>query len=188
VTTCDRPSSEAVSLREAPALSHLVEKHLGQLRRYVRRRASPFVRSKEPVSDIVQSVLREACAKPEVGHAGEASFRAWLYTVAAHKIISKQRHHAAAERSLGREEPISGSALDHGGDDRSPSSHAEREEELERLRAALDELDPEDREVVVLRRIFDLPASEIARRNGEAESTVRWRLRRAMLRLADRLG
>lgn len=167
------------------SLSQLVEKHLEELRRYVRRRAGPFVRSKEPVSDIVQSVLREACAEPDAARAGEDSFRAWLYTVAVHKIISKERHHAATERSLGREEPLES---DLSSDEDSPGSRAEREEDLERLQAALAELDEKEREVVVLRRIFGLSAAEIAERNGEAESTVRWRLRQAMVRLAERLG
>jgi len=175
----------ASSHQASNELARFVEEHLGQLRRYVRRRAGPFVRSKEPVSDIVQSVLREACAKPDMGREDEASFRAWLYTVAVHKIISKQRHHDAAQRSLGREEPLDGSELDGSGD---PGSHAEREEDLERLRSALADLDEKDREVIVLRRIFGLSAAEIAEQNGEAESTVRWRLQRAMVRLADRLS
>jgi len=174
--------------RPAQELAGLVEKHLGPLRRYVRSRAGTFVRSKEPVSDIVQSVLREACARPEAGRGDDGAFRAWLYTVAAHKIISKQRHHAAAQRSLGRQVPLSGSGHGWGVDEDSPSSRAEREEDLERLRSTLEELEAEDREVLVLRKIFGLPAAEIARQNGEAESTVRWRLRRAMTRLAGRLG
>jgi RNA polymerase sigma-70 factor (ECF subfamily) len=105
-----------------------------------------------------------------------------------HKIISKQRHHDAAQRSLGREEPLDGLELGVQDDQASPSSHAEHEEDLERLRSALSDLDEKDREVIVLRRIFGLSAAEIAQQNGEAESTVRWRLQRAMVRLADRLS
>jgi len=72
--------------------------------------------------------------------------------------------------------------------DRTPARrHVVHAEELERLQRALDGLDDEDREIVCLRRIFDVPAAEIAEITGLAESTVRWRLAQAMTKLASEL-
>lgn len=176
-------------LRARRDLDALVERNRDALHRYVRLRAGPRVRSKEPVSDIVQSVLREACATRGIERSDEASFRGWIYSVAMNKIISKNRYYAAERRDPRREEPLSKAAARVGPrDEVSPSVHAERREELERLRRALDELDERDREILVLRRILDVPTAEIARRTGLAESTVRGRLGRILTLLASRLG
>jgi RNA polymerase sigma-70 factor (ECF subfamily) len=172
-----------------PELDRLVEQHIRSLRRYVRLRAGPLVRAKEPVSDLVQSVLREACATDGLERADENAFRGWLYKVATHKIISKNRYYGAERRSPAREEPASRSAAGAGqAAELSPSEQAERAEELARLAQALDELDDVDREILLLRRIFDVPTAEIATRTGLAESTVRGRLGRIMTELATRLA
>jgi RNA polymerase sigma factor (sigma-70 family) len=68
-----------------------------------------------------------------------------------------------------------------------PAAQAERAEDLERLSSALDSLDDELREVLVLRRIFDVPPGVVAHELGIAESTVRWRTAQALAHLATRL-
>ena len=59
---------------------------------------------------------------------------------------------------------------------------------LERLRSALDAHDPTDREILILRKLFDVPAQEIAERVGLSASTVRGRVAAAMTALAVRLA
>ena len=168
---------------------HRIERHIGLLRSYVHSKAGRTVRSKEPLSDIVQSVVREACAARSPELEDDASFRSWLCTIAAHKIISKNRYYAAERRDAAREAPCIDPTRElRAEDDASPSVRAEREEELERLRCALDALDPVDREILILRRIFDVPTAEIARRTSLAPSTVRGRLAQVMTELACRLG
>jgi RNA polymerase sigma factor (sigma-70 family) len=175
-------------------LDALIERHLSVLRYYVRLRCGPLLRSKEPVSDIVQSALREIIE--EAGtftYTGDAAFRRWIHRIATNKIISKNRYYLASMRNAAREEALEsrvwevpqpgGSSPDH-----SPSRHAQQAEDLERLQVAFDALDEEDREILSMRRIFDIPASEIAPELGMAESTVRWRLSTIMAQLASRLG
>jgi RNA polymerase sigma-70 factor (ECF subfamily) len=166
-----------------------IEEHLELLRRYVRAKAGRNVTSKEPLSDLVQSVVREACAAGSLEHEDDDAFRSWLCTIAAHKIISKNRYYTAERRDPARERPIEeeASALALG-PEASPVLRAEREEDLERLRRVLDELDPLDREILVLRRIFEIPIGEIARRTSLAPSTVRGRLGRALTEIAGRLA
>ena len=56
------------------------------------------------------------------------------------------------------------------------------------VQAALARLQPPDREVLVLRHLEQLSAHEVAVVLGIAESTVRYRQRRALERLGDLLG
>jgi RNA polymerase sigma-70 factor (ECF subfamily) len=174
---------------ESDVFERRLEEHVGLLRRYVRAKAGRVVRSKEPVSDLVQSIVREACVSPIRVHEDDAAFRTWLCTIAAHKIISKNRYYSAERRDAARERPIAEAGRGaEAGDEHSPFRRAEHGEELDRLRRALDELDPMDREILVLSKLFDVPTSEIADRVSLAPSTVRGRLARAMTELAVRLA
>ena len=175
-------------------LDQLIERHLSVLRYYVRLRAGPLLRSKEPVSDIVQSALREIIeAGSGFVYTGDGAFRRWIHRIATNKIISKNRYHLAAMRNAAREEVLESRAWDvpqPGGSspDHSPSRHAVHAEDLERLQAAFDELDEEDRQILSMRRIFDIPTTQIAEELGLAESTVRWRLSMIMAKLASRMS
>ncbi len=176
-----------------PELEELLQRHLSPLRSYVRLRSSPALRQMEPPSDVLQSALREIVARAETFRfTNEVAFRRWILTIALHKIVSKTRYHGAARRTAERAEELASRAWevparDEGSHAGTPSRHAVHSEDLARLQAALDRLDDEDREIVCLRRIFDVPTPEIAEMVGLAESTVRWRLARAMTRLASEL-
>lgn len=175
-------------------LDHLIARHVSVVRYYVRLRAGPVLRAREPISDIVQSALREILEQSSgFVYTGEAAFRRWIYRIATHKIISKSRYHLATRRDAAREEMLASRQWDvaQPGDSSvagSPSRQVEHAEDLSRLQAAFDELDEEDRQILSMRRIFDLPASQIAEELGIAESTVRWRLATIMAKLASRLG
>jgi RNA polymerase sigma-70 factor (ECF subfamily) len=186
--------SRAAELESTTPLSRerigvLVERHHGMLRTYVRGRASPLVRSREGLSDIVQSTLRELCEDAGgLSFASEDAFLGWLYTVAAHKIVSKHRYHAADRRASGVEVPMpEGSGelpIDESG---SPTRSAARREDLDRLAAAVASLEERDRQIFVMRKLYDVPAKAIALELGMAESTVRGRLHAIVTELASRL-
>ena len=186
-----RPSSRADG--PTPALGARIEANLPALRRFVGRRTGVRLRQKEPCSDIVQSVVREVCeTSPAREFLDETAFRKFLLAVAAHKIASKGRRHGAAQRSCEREESPSRAGCEiacvaDSSPSRSPSRAAERDEDLARLRAALLDLDEQDRELVLLRRVLGVPPKEVAERLGIAESTVRWRLAAVLTELAGRL-
>ena len=69
----------------------------------------------------------------------------------------------------------------------SPSRHAIREETRDRVRAALDELTPRDREVLVLRFLEQLSTAETAAVLEIGEGAVKSRLMRAVVRFRDLL-
>lgn len=169
-------------------LRELLEHHLGVLRAHVRGSAGSRLLRQEPLSDLVQSVALEVLADArKLRFADEGAFRRWLWRVAANKVLSKNRRWSAQRRDRARERAIDDGAEPVDDLELEPAAQAERAEELARLERALEELDDESREVLVLRRIFDVPPDAVARELGIAESTVRWRTAQALAKLAARL-
>ncbi len=174
------------------ALEELLGKNLPLLRAFVRLRMDRAFRSRESRSDIVQSTCREVLAGLErFEYRDEASFRAWLHTVALNKLKEKGRYHRAAQRDPGREvagiaeaeELLLGYAPLAG-----PSAIASAAEEARRIEAAFDELEPHYREVITLSRISGLGAAEIGERMGRSDAAVRQLLGRALVRLSALLA
>lgn len=171
----------------AGELRPLLERHLALLRAHVRREAGAGLLSREPLSDIVQSVALEVLldAEREIFE-DEAAFRRWIWRVATNKILEKHRRWSAAKRAAHREVELAAESI--AGAQPAPDEQAQRAEELSALCAALEALDDDLREVLLLRRVFDVPPSLVASELGIAESTVRWRTAQAMARLAGSLG
>jgi RNA polymerase sigma factor (sigma-70 family) len=173
-------------------LAVLLERHMDVLRTYVRLRAGALLRSRETVDDVVQSAVRELYEhRAALVYEGDAAFRGYLCTLVTHKIISKSRRYDAQMRSPEREQALSDSLWDlpqPGGSrpSRSPSRHAEHSDELARLQVAFDALDEQDRQILAMRKVFEMPTREIAAVLGMAESTVRWRIGAILSDLASR--
>jgi len=172
----------------------LVERHMPALRTYVRLNAGPLVRSRESVSDIVQSAVIKVLERKDVVFRSEAQLRVYLYTAALNKIIDKQRYWQRAFRSKETEQDH-GSAIDERavrdynslrteGACLSPSQIAAHKEDLERLQAAFDQLDDEQRSLISMRNVFDLPVEQIAANLGLTVSQTRLRMAKAMARLS----
>lgn len=173
---------------DARAAEELLERHLPQLRRYVRRRVSPALLAHESTSDLVQSVCREVLQDREsFRFQGEAAFRAWLCQAALRKILDRQRFHAAEKRDPARE--AAGSFSRHelaqlAASLASPSGDAIRKEEFERLERALAALDDSDRQLVRLIHLEGLSHVQAAERLGTTEVNSRKQLSRALARLS----
>ncbi len=178
---------------ERAELEALLAPRVAPLRDWVRRRSGRALLAREPVSDLVQSALTDMLERAgELRFTDESAFRRWVNQVALHKLVSKVRFHAARKREAARVKHLASGVFDLPDRDRSsiaqsPSQHAARAEDLERLSHALDQLDEDAREIVCLRRLLDVPTAEIATLLAMPESTVRWRLARAMAQLAAHL-
>jgi RNA polymerase sigma-70 factor (ECF subfamily) len=92
---------------------------------------------------------------------------AWLYRVATRLAISRGRRATVARRGLTRLRAVPQDRVEHPVDDRVD------------LDAALATLPVEQRAVLLLHHVHDLPVKEVARRLGIAEGTVKSRLARA---------
>ncbi len=114
---------------------------------------------------------------------GDAQFTTWLYRITAN----------CASSSLGKRVRHRHDVLD---DDEEiidlsaradPAEQADRSAVRERVKAALAELPPRLRAVVVLRDVYDLSHEAIAAELGISESAAKVRLHRARRKLRERL-
>jgi RNA polymerase sigma-70 factor (ECF subfamily) len=102
--------------------------------------------------------------------------RAWLLRALRHRAVEAWRRW--------RQQPDTGDGADR---ERAAADGTPSALRLDVL-AALGELDPDDREIVVLRYFLDLSSREIGEAIGRPEGTVRRRLSECRGRLAERLA
>ena len=178
---------------DAQAVERLLERHLPELRAFVRLRAGAALRERESTSDLVQSTCREVLGRIERFQFPDGdAFRRWLFTTAQRKIADRADHYAAQKRDARREQTL---ARASGADDErllacyqrfsSPSHRATLQDEIERIERAFDQLSEEQREVVALAHVAGLSRREIALQLGKSEHAVRNVLHRSLARLAE---
>jgi RNA polymerase sigma factor (sigma-70 family) len=168
------------------------------LRTFVRLNAGPVLRSRETVSDIVQSAVVKLLERSDFTFRSEAQLLVYLYNAALTKIIDKQRYYERACRT-GEQAPDHIAAIDEravsdynslrgDGGRLSPSQIAAHKEDLERLQVAFDQLDDEQRSLISMRNVFDLPVEQIAANLGLTIAQTRLRMAKAMARLSAIMG
>jgi RNA polymerase sigma-70 factor (ECF subfamily) len=182
---------------DAAARQELLARHRARLRRMVALRLDRRLSARLDPSDVVQEALADAAR-----HLDEylldrpLPFYPWLRQFAWERLCKLHRHHIHAQRrSIHREEPEmplpdeSVRQLAHrllaGGT--SPSRQLIHREQRERVRAALAELSPSDREVLVMRHLEQMETPEIAAALGISVGAVRNRQFRALVRLRSLL-
>jgi RNA polymerase sigma-70 factor (ECF subfamily) len=151
-------------------------------------------------SDIVQEVMMEASRRlPEYLKKPVMPFHLWLRQIASDRVIDAHRRHQVAERrAIDREQPIEVAAFldrssielaadlrDH---ELTPAAAAIRQELERRFHAALEHLDAEDREILIMRYFEALSNQEVARTLGVSEPAAGMRHLRALRRLRALLG
>jgi len=158
------------------------------------RRIAPRV---DP-SDVVQEALADAAQSlSDYLRDRPLPFYPWLRQVTWERLLQLHRWHLLAKRrSVTREQIQIFDVTDGSGavlaerlvnSGSSPSARLLAAELRERVRAALEALEPHDREVLVLRYLEQLATKEVAAVLGITEAAVKTRHRRALERLRRRL-
>jgi RNA polymerase sigma-70 factor, ECF subfamily len=114
---------------------------------------------------------------------GDAQFSTWLYRITANCAathLGRRRRHQHDE--LDDETPLIDTRPEI-----DPQARAEASATRDQLEAALAELPPRLRAVVVLRDIYDLPHESIAAELGISATAAKVRLHRARRRLRERV-
>ena len=180
---------------DAAAVNGLLERHRDALRRVVMLRLDRGLQRRVDASDIVQDVLIEANRRlDDYLAAPNLPFHLWLRQIARDRVIDAyRRHKVAGRRSVDREQPLvvpglgSQSAMDLAGQisdrEMTPAAAAVWHELEARFRAALDQLDEPDREMIVMRHFEQLSNSEAAQTLGLSEPAAGMRYLRAMRRM-----
>ena len=172
------------------ALDLLLTRHLPAVRAFVRAHMGVQLRERESMSDIVQSVCRELLTHQDrFQHPDEQGFQSWLFTTARRKLANRARDLGRKKRDAGCEiADLSESRMAQLGQAYagmlSPSGHVLRQEEVERLESAIDQLADEQKEVITLAHLVGLTRAEIAVQMGRTEEAVRSLLHRAKAKLA----
>jgi RNA polymerase sigma-70 factor (ECF subfamily) len=184
----DASAAQELLARCRPRLHRMVAVHLD---RRISARVDP--------SDVVQETLAEAFQRlPEYINARTISFYPWLRRLAWQRLVKLRRSHlTAARRSVRREEeaslPLPDESVEQlanqlASSGTEPGQRLVREEMRERVRAAIDELRPQDRELLVMRYLEHMSLKEISETTAVSLSAVRKRHTRALERLERMLS
>jgi len=176
-----------------------LEEHRPRLRRLIALRLDRRVRRRVDPSDVIQETLIEATRRQGQYLADPAMpMFLWLRQLAGERLIMLHRRHLGAKaRDVGRELALDGAmpgatseilAQEIVGQITGPSTAAVRAEEQASLVAALDSIEPIDREILALRHFEQLSLSEAALALGISTDAAKKRHVRALRRLKSQLA
>lgn len=127
--------------------------------------------------DVAEEVAQESFLRLLEHDVAEESLQSWLFTVATNLVRDRSRTRDRRRRLL--------EAEDYGPEPPTrPDERTERRERIARVRAALDELKPRDRKILLLRE-EGFEYSEIAEMIGVKASSVGTLLARALRRFEE---
>jgi RNA polymerase sigma-70 factor (ECF subfamily) len=178
------------------ALGELFELHRERLWRMLYVRLDSRLSSRVAPDDVLQETFLDVARRVgEYLASAAVPFYVWLRFLTLQRMQMMQRAHlgtrmrdVALERRnvpFASPESMAGQLV---GDLTSPSQAAMRHELQDRLRAALAEMDPVDREVLALRHFEELGNNEVAEVLGISKDAASKRHVRALKRLRDVLG
>jgi RNA polymerase sigma-70 factor (ECF subfamily) len=163
------------------AIATLLERYAPAVYRF----GAKMCRDPEDAKDVMQDTLLEA-ARALRGFRGGASLSTWLFTIARSFCIKKRRQPVGSPREVVPLESEGTATVASSGT--SPDRAVEERELGQALEAAIRELDPIYREVLVLRDVEGLTAPEVATVLGIGVDAVKSRLHRARLAVRDRVA
>jgi RNA polymerase sigma factor (sigma-70 family) len=174
------PSNAAEGCQIDPAIvAALYLEHADELRRFL----TGVLRDADLAGDVLQAAFARLI---ELGHTVRegASRKSWLFSVAYHEALKIRRREASEHKAVGR---IAAKYDAAAGDERA-DSRLVRWETVERVRAALNRLPGEQREVVRLRIVEEKKFAEIAAELKLPLGTVLSRMQLALAKLRKSLG
>jgi RNA polymerase sigma-70 factor, ECF subfamily len=194
--TAAEPTDEALLARyrrgDTDAFRSLVRRHQRALYNFALRQVRVPSVAEDIVQDVFVRIVQNADTFKE-----ESRFSTWAYTIARNLCIDHlrkrvHRRHASldAPASAGGRDDGEGAPL--GEKIAGPGMGADRSaigKQLQtHIRAAVEALPEDQREVFLMRQVSELPFKEIAEIVGVSENTVKSRMRYALERLQSALA
>jgi RNA polymerase sigma-70 factor (ECF subfamily) len=160
---------------DVSALNRLVAAH----RQGVYRYGLHVCRTTEDAEDAVQEALWAATRAIRAFRGTASSVASWLFTIVRRECLRLLERHQRAPATLdGREDEMLAEVVD-------PADAVAVRERVDLLAAALADLDPAHREVILLRDIRELSAPEAATQLGISVDALKSRLHRARVSLRE---
>ncbi|MDB5345713.1 MAG: polymerase sigma-70 factor, Planctomycetaceae-specific subfamily 1 [Schlesneria sp.] len=182
------------------AVNRLLERHRTALRKLVQLRLDRKIARRVDASDVVQDVLLEANERLKEYMADpRMPFHLWLRHLAKDRMIDMHRRHRGAQRrSLDRERSLTSPqfgdqssfdlASQLAASELTPAAASIRHELEQRFLIALDQLDEDDRDILLMRHFEHLGNSEAAEALGLSTAAAGMRHLRALRKLRAVLG
>jgi len=137
-----------------------------------------FFAERDTASDVTQEIFIKVYHNLDK-YREEKNFSSWIFAISRNYCIDYWRKNKKfLQNSQELDENISSGKP-------TPEENLIRDSEIEILRKKLAQLDPELRLIIILRDIQDLSYQEIAERFAIPEGTVKSRINRARLKLAQ---
>jgi len=178
------------------AVDRLLDRHRDSLHRMVECRLNQGVARRVDASDIVQEALLTASRRlADYLQNPGMPFHAWLRQLARDRLADVYRRELADKRNIAREQPgapterSSLNPLANISDDQlTPATTLLRKEFAQRFQQAVDQLDDDAREIVLMRHAEQLTNSQAAEILGLSEPAAGMRYLRALRQLKSILG
>jgi RNA polymerase sigma-70 factor, ECF subfamily len=160
--------------RDGGALRALARRHGPALSRYLQRLVGPTL-----AEDALQETLL-AAYRGAGSFRAESSVKSWLFTIARNAGVKLGKRH---REELRDDLDLERLGVRAGWGTETPDTTLSREEQRRALEQALEQIDPADREVLLLRDVEGLSGEDTAAVLGISLAAMKSRLHRARLRL-----
>jgi RNA polymerase sigma-70 factor (ECF subfamily) len=179
----DESLAAAAADGEPGALDALLERHQARIYRFGKRMCGNV----EDARDVLQETLL-TMARSIHSFRGASSMSTWLYTIARSFCIKKRRRSKFAPTEIRSLDALATDALEPQDEGLMPDAALAGKEIGDALETAIGLLDPDQREVLILRDIEGLTTPEVAKILGITVAAAKSRLHRARARLREHLG
>jgi RNA polymerase sigma-70 factor, ECF subfamily len=170
------------------ALDALLQRHAGKLLAVVRVRLGPSLRGRVESGDVLQECLIKAYQRFGQFEGEDRALMAWLARIAENQVRDEAEFHGRQRRDVRQEVALEDGAGALAARARSVSSQVALGQQTRQLERALETLEPDHREVIVLRKLHELGFREIGERMERSEDAARMLLARAMTALTLAMG
>lgn len=184
-----------ISSGDTGAFERLFAQHRDQLRKAVDLRLDPRLRARFDASDVVQDAQVEAFRRlPDFLARRPMPFGLWLLKTAHQRLVHLRRHHLDAQRrTVSREVRFSEeSSLAIAkvviANQTSLCTRISQRERAEAVASAIEQLDDDSREVLLMRHVEGLNHQQVADILELTSDTVRKRYARALIKLQRELA
>jgi RNA polymerase sigma-70 factor (ECF subfamily) len=165
---------EGVRNRNQQSMANVFDRYGGMVYSVALR----VLKDKEQAEDVMQDIFFQLWSKPEAFVQGRGSLGAWLLVVARNRAIDRIRRRTATESPDDVVLPSRTNLADE----------SERNILMEKVRAILENLPPEQQKSLQLAYFEGLSHSEISMQTGEPLGTVKTRIRLALIGLRKALA